>query len=294
MAVVDTDQTDPQQDDVTSTVAQNPSIALVKTGTLNDDDGTTGVSEGDTITYAFDVTNDGNVTLYDVTLTDAIPGVTILGGPISSLAPGAVDSTTFTGSYTVRQSDIDAGSFTNTATVTGITPNQTEVSDTDDHEQDLSQNPEYTITKTASLADNGQTANEAGDVINYTIVVENTGNQSLTGVDVTDNFISNLSVPTESITTDNILQVGETWTYTGSYQVTREDIDSNGNGDGLIENVASVVSTQIQQPQTDDASIEIDQAPDYTVTKTANVTEVDAAATSSTTPLWLKTPVTRA
>ncbi|MEZ4636205.1 MAG: hypothetical protein R2856_14790 [Caldilineaceae bacterium] len=37
-----------------STVAQNPSIALVKTGTLNDDDGTTGVSEGDTITYAFD------------------------------------------------------------------------------------------------------------------------------------------------------------------------------------------------------------------------------------------------
>ncbi|MEZ4636204.1 MAG: hypothetical protein R2856_14785 [Caldilineaceae bacterium] len=153
--------------------------------------------------------------------------MTILGGPISSLAPGAVDSTTFTGSYTVRQSDIDAGSFTNTATVTGITPNQTEVSMTTNRISVRTLNTQH---QDSYSADNGQTANEAGDVINYTIVVENTGNQSLTGVDVTDNFISRSQCSTESITANNITLGWRDRTYLGSYQ-SREDIDL-GNGDG--------------------------------------------------------------
>ena len=73
-------------DDDTQALAQTPSIELVKTGTLNDDDGTPGVSAGDTISYAFSVTNDGNVTLTDVTLADTVGGVTLSGGPIASLA----------------------------------------------------------------------------------------------------------------------------------------------------------------------------------------------------------------
>ena len=47
----------------------------------------------------FTVTNTGNVTLTNVTVTD--PGVTMLGGPIASLAPGAVDNATFTASYII-------------------------------------------------------------------------------------------------------------------------------------------------------------------------------------------------
>jgi len=45
------------------------------------------------------VTNTGNVTLHNVTVTDA--KVTVVGGPLASLAPGASDSTTFTGTYTL-------------------------------------------------------------------------------------------------------------------------------------------------------------------------------------------------
>ncbi|MBZ4021743.1 hypothetical protein CKO11_04620, partial [Rhodobacter sp. TJ_12] len=56
-----------------------PGIALVKTATLKDEDGTPGVSVGDTIEYAFTVINTGAVTLSNVTVTD--PKVTVAGGP---------------------------------------------------------------------------------------------------------------------------------------------------------------------------------------------------------------------
>ena len=74
-------------------IVQTPSIELVKTGTLNDDDGTPGVSAGDTISYAFSVTNDGNVTLTNVTLADTVGGVTLSGGPIATpgTEPGRCD-----------------------------------------------------------------------------------------------------------------------------------------------------------------------------------------------------------
>jgi hypothetical protein len=51
------------------------------------------------------------------------PKVTVSGGPIDSLAPGASDSTTFTATYTLTQDDIDAGKVDNTATITGYDPN---------------------------------------------------------------------------------------------------------------------------------------------------------------------------
>ena len=79
---------------------------------------------GETITYAFTVTNDGQ--------RDADQRDTgrygwrrdhQSGGPIATLAPEREsDTTTFTGSYTLTQADVDAGTFTNTATVTGTPP----------------------------------------------------------------------------------------------------------------------------------------------------------------------------
>ena len=97
---------------------------------------------GETISYSFTVTNDGNVTLTNVTLADTVGGVTISGGPIASLAVGASDSTTFTGSYVLTQVDVDAGSFFNTATATGeCTAAGCPVTDPDDHTETLPQAP---------------------------------------------------------------------------------------------------------------------------------------------------------
>ena len=51
---------------------------------------------GETISYTFAVTNQGNVTLTNVTVTD--PLVTVVGGP-TTLDVGETDATTFTASY---------------------------------------------------------------------------------------------------------------------------------------------------------------------------------------------------
>ena len=120
---------------ISATFVATPSLTLSKTGTLNDDDGTSGVSVGDTISYAFTVTNTGNVAVTDVTLADT--GATVSGGPIASLAVGASDSSTFTASYTITQTDIDAGTYTNTATVTGDGTGTDDVTATDTDTQRL-------------------------------------------------------------------------------------------------------------------------------------------------------------
>ncbi|MDE4147076.1 hypothetical protein PXK17_20955, partial [Phaeobacter gallaeciensis] len=65
------------------------SLSLVKTAQLRDDDGTDGVSAGDTISYSFTVTNTGTQTVTNIALSDE--KVTVSGGPIATLAPGASD-----------------------------------------------------------------------------------------------------------------------------------------------------------------------------------------------------------
>ena len=96
--------------------------------------------------------------------------------------------------------------------------------------------------------DGGTTApvvDAAGDVINYTITVANTGNTTLTGVVVTDpNADAGSIVRGADVVGDNdgLLEVGETWTYTAAHTVTQAEIDSNGGGDGDIDNMATADS----------------------------------------------------
>ena len=108
----------------------------------------------------------------------------------------------------------------------------------------IQQNPNYTIVKTVEDVNGvlGGIVTLAGDVINYSINVTNTGNVDLYNVTVTDPLIADLSGPTESIDSDTVLDVGESWIYTGNYLATQEDININGTlGDGFINNNATVV-----------------------------------------------------
>ena len=49
--------------------------------------------------------------------------------------------------------------------------------------------PSLEVTKTATVSDDGDTLTGPGDTIQYTITVTNTGNISLTGVNIVDTMV---------------------------------------------------------------------------------------------------------
>ncbi|MGB6044471.1 MAG: hypothetical protein WBF93_15035, partial [Pirellulales bacterium] len=167
------------------------------------------------------------------------------------------------------------GDIDNTATVSSDQlPNES-----DSEDVPIAQNPAYTIIKTVTdVGGDGASGlvDAAGDLITYQIVVINTGNQSVTGVSLSDPLLQGangtLSGEIESLTNDDILEVGETWTYTGTYTVQQSDIDDNGGGDGDIDNTATVSSTELPD-ESDSEDVPIDQNPAYAIDKT--VTDVD-------------------
>ena len=127
-----------------------------------------------------------------------------------------------------------------TATARGATP------DSDDATVPVAQAPALDITKVVDDVDRAApVVDAAGDVINYTITVANTGNTTLTGVVVTDpNADAGSIVRGADVVGDNdgLLEVGETWGYTAAHTVTQAEIDSNGGGDGDIDNTATADS----------------------------------------------------
>ena len=241
----------PGEDDSTVIpITREPGIELEKVATLND--GGDGVDAGDTIDYVFTVTNTGNVPLTNVSINDVL--VTISGGPVT-LAPGAVDSTTFTATYIIQQADVDAGSFTNTATVSGTDPQNGVVSDVSDDPADATgvddpttvdfpQTPSLSLEKTADTSAFSSPP-VAGDQISYSFRVENTGNVTLTNVTVTDPGVVLTGGPIATLLPGQV----DTTTYTAVYTLLQADIDA-----GSFSNQANVEGNPPTGPPVSDTS----------------------------------------
>jgi hypothetical protein len=91
----------------------------------------------------------------------------------------------------------------------------------------------------------------------------NTGNTTLTGVTVTDPYADAGSIVRRRRRVgdnDALLEVGETWSYTAAHTVTQAEIDSNGGGDGILDNTATADSNETG-PDTDDATVPVAQQP---------------------------------
>jgi hypothetical protein len=103
----------------TVTGTQTPALTLTKTPNP-----TTYSAVGQTITYTYKITNSGNITLAGPFSISYNKLGTISPCGSGPLAPGA--STSCTATYTIKQSDLDAGSITNIATASGngVTSNQ--------------------------------------------------------------------------------------------------------------------------------------------------------------------------
>ena len=130
--------------------ASDPGLSLLKEGVLDDANDNDVADVGETVTYTFTVTNTGDTPLTGVTVDDPrLPtGIT----PATQDLPfGAVR--TFTGTYTVTQADIDAGSVLNTATASGDDPTGTPVDslESTDEIPTPDRDPELSLVKTGRL-----------------------------------------------------------------------------------------------------------------------------------------------
>ncbi|MFC6491112.1 DUF7507 domain-containing protein, partial [Nitratireductor sp. GCM10026969] len=235
----DTTDSDPdadgEPDDPTVFVTQrNPELDVTKEAELNDD-GSGYADAGETVGYRFTVENTGNVTLTNVTIED--PLVTVTGGPIASLAPGAKDTTSFTATKTLTQAEIDAGRIENVATGKGTDPDGEEVPGQSHAVGELPGTPTVyevdeepealALTKTGTLDQGGDGRTDVGDVVTYTFTLENTGNVTVQNATVSDVKLGFSGGPAD-------LAPGAVETMTATYALTQADIDA-----GEVDNAAT-------------------------------------------------------
>jgi uncharacterized repeat protein (TIGR01451 family) len=108
--------------------------------------------------------------------------------------------------------------------------------------------------------DNG-TADLAGEVIRYSILVYNPGNQTLTGVSVVDP-VTGLEIG------DVTLAPGASRVYETAYTITQADMDSRAGGDDHIENTVLADSDQTESVS-DSKSVPLQVRPALSVNKVA-------------------------
>ena len=173
----------PTEDTETTPVDQLPAIDLIKNGMFNDENMDGFAQVGETISYTFEATNIGNVTLSNIIIIDPIIGSIDCGG-IVVLMPG--ESNVCTGRFTLTQIDIDAGERFNIATVFGDGPNNQVVSDDDSHTEILVQEPIIGLSKNLIEVINNQ---DGTYDVSYLLVVENLGNVTLSNLIVTDDIL---------------------------------------------------------------------------------------------------------
>ncbi|MDY0947154.1 hypothetical protein SOM11_14250 [Frigoribacterium sp. CFBP9039] len=266
-------------------VTQAPGLEVVKTADVTE------ITEaGQTVTYSFVVSNTGNVTATDVA---PVEGDFTGTGELSEFAPTAVDvlapgeSATFTATYVVTQADVDAGTLSNTATTTGTTPGGDPFPPSPPSTVDVptTSAPGISVVKSANVTEDEFAV---GTEVTYSFVATNTGNVSLTGVQIEEGTFSGTGalspVAPESVA---LLAAGESATFSATYVLTQADVNA-----GQVTNEARALGTPVfSGPGTpnapipsapSDAIVPVDQAPALSIVKSADLTEITEAGQTVT------------
>lgn len=208
-SVTDTDSVD------VTVEAPSPDLLIAKSFSFTTDTNSNSAGNpGDVVEYTFTVTNNGNVTMTGVGVTDTMdngaalsvtfdswstqgtsPNAT-LGDATITLAPGS--AAIFKASYTITQNDLDTGGGTavdavvdnnidNSAVASGSyntsSGSQSHTSPTPaTAEVPLDVVEDIQVAKTADITSGAG----AGDTITYTYTITNTGTVSISGISISD------------------------------------------------------------------------------------------------------------
>lgn len=231
--------TDPANPDLELTDADGDTDALLRTAAIQLVKSVTSgtiVGAFNTVSYAFLVTNSGDVTLTDVEIAEtAFTGTgssPLIDCPLlgDGLAPD--QSITCTASYLTSQADVDAGFVSNTAVATATPPSGL------DPVTSLPSTAVAAVEAHASLdlfkTVGPSVVTHAGDVLTYGFRVRNDGNVTLTGVAIVETAftgdpggLSAISCPSGPLAPSNDV------TCTATYTVTQADIEA-----GMVANTA--------------------------------------------------------
>lgn len=261
--------------------AKSASLMLVKQVSGIDDVNGDGLTDaGDTITYAYTVTNTGELTMHGIAVSDP------KAGPVTctpeTLTTGETASCTADSPYTVTTADEAAGAVDNTATASGLPPGSTVPRDSAPSSTSTpaaAPAPMVKLTKIANAAGGDTGALAVGETINYTYLVVNTGNDLLTSVAVTDPKAGAVTCPVPAAPG---LAPGHAVTCTASYTVTQADVNA-----GHVLDTATATGTDINGNTSPDSTDTVDTgtvapAPAVAVDKIATVSpaaDQDAADT---------------
>ena len=239
-----------------SVLVINPKISIVKTTS------TPVVVSGGTATFQIVVTNNGDATLTNVSVSDALaPGCAMTAAQIATIAPHS--SSTFAPgdmvTYPCTQANVTANE-TNSATATGTPPVGPNVTATSTADVAVI-HPAIKVTKGPA----SQTIT-SGDTATFTITVINSGDATLTNVNVTDALAPGCARTAAQIATiaphsSSTFAPGDTVSYT----CTQANVTANET------NSATATGTPIV-------------GPDVTSTATADVIVTTPPSSSSPSP----------
>ena len=210
-----------------------PGIVIEKSTNGEDADTPTGpaVPVGDPVQWTYEITNTGNVSIVEFTVTDSDPSVSVSCPSIGLLLPG--ESLTCQANGTAQ-----AGQYTNTATVEALDFFEDELTDTDPSHY-FGEQPGLVIEKST----NGVDADRApgpdiieGSVVTWSYVVTNTGNVDLVDLVVTDDRIGTIPCPSTA------LAVGETVTCTSRGTAVVGQYTNTGTATAVSSTSATTVS----------------------------------------------------
>ena len=204
----------------------NPAIEIAKTPDLQT------IVSGSTVTFTIAVTNTGDVTLTNVTVSDAL-----VPNCAASLGTLAADDSA---SYECTLANVTAD-FINSVTVTGTPPVGDDVTDTDTAFVDTI-NPAIEIAKTPDV----QTV-ASGTTVTFTIIVTNTGDVTLTNVAVSDTQAPNCAASLGTLAADD----------SASYECTLSNVT-----DGFINSATVAGTPPVGEDVTDAdaAKVKLDEA----------------------------------
>lgn len=201
------------------------------------------IAAGEPVTFTFTVTNSGGTELQGVAITDKLAGLGAVefGAWPDAARPGVLPvgaSVSATALYPLTQADIDRGSVTNDATVTGKSAEGKSATEKAQAVVQLPGTSAIALALTGTVDSADPANNASGDPVNYEYTVTNTGSQTLTGVTLTSELkgLSTITFGTWPKTAGT-LAPGESVTATASTKLTQAHINA-----GVITNPSAVTA----------------------------------------------------